>query len=47
MEWPLEDNHVEIDFLQAIEQCDGLWVGKARRWAEGVEKGEIVRFSDA
>jgi hypothetical protein len=47
LEWPLEESHVKIDFFQAISQCDGIWVKKTRRWADGMEKGETVRFEDA
>ncbi|KAK5651372.1 hypothetical protein OQA88_12529 [Cercophora sp. LCS_1] len=37
---------LKADFFQAISQCDGIWVGKSDRWAESIEKGEIVRFED-
>ncbi|KFA71356.1 hypothetical protein S40288_09392 [Stachybotrys chartarum IBT 40288] len=46
-EWPLEGSNVKINFFQAISQCDGIWVKKARRWADLLGKGEIVRFEDA
>ncbi|KAK4203378.1 phosphotransferase enzyme family-domain-containing protein [Triangularia verruculosa] len=45
--WPLEESHAEIDFFQAIAACDGIWVKRARRWADCMEKGERMRFEDA
>lgn len=48
--WPegrLGESYVKIDFFQAVSQCDGIWVKKTRRWADHMEKGEIVRFEDA
>lgn len=47
LEWPLEESYVKIDLFQAISQCDGIWVKKTRRWADLMEKGEIVRLEDA
>ncbi|KAL6860723.1 hypothetical protein ACO1O0_004757 [Amphichorda felina] len=46
-EWPLEESYVKIDFFQAISQCDGFWVQKTSRWADRIEKGDIIRFEDA
>lgn len=47
LEWPLEESYVKLDFFQAVSQCDGIWVKKARRWADRMERGEVVRFEDA
>lgn len=47
LEWPLEESYVKIDLFQAIWQYDGIWVKKTRRWANLMEKGEIVRLEDA
>lgn len=47
LDWPLEESYVKVDFFQAISQCDGIWVTKASRWADYMEKGEVVRFKDA
>ncbi|KAM0259448.1 hypothetical protein ACHAQJ_003343 [Trichoderma viride] len=44
-EWA-EESPLKNDFYEAVEQCDGLWLSKARRWAERMEKGESVRFKD-
>ncbi|CAI4218699.1 unnamed protein product [Parascedosporium putredinis] len=48
--WPelsLEESAVKIDFFEAVSQCDGIWVKKARRWADCMQKGEVVRWDDA
>lgn len=45
-EWPLEESYVELDFFQAVSQCDGIWVKKAVRWADYLEKGQVMRFKD-
>ncbi|KAK8924260.1 hypothetical protein VCV18_004679 [Metarhizium anisopliae] len=37
-EWPYKESYVKIDFFQAISQCDGIWVKKASRWADYMEK---------
>ena len=47
LDWPPEESHVKIDFFQAVSQCDGIWVGKTHRWADYMERGEVVRFEDA
>ncbi|KAH7175948.1 hypothetical protein EDB81DRAFT_896735 [Dactylonectria macrodidyma] len=44
-EWA-EESPLKNDFYEAVSQCDGLWLSKARRWAERMEKGESVRFKD-
>ncbi|KAI9155569.1 Altered inheritance of mitochondria protein 9 [Paramyrothecium foliicola] len=45
-EWA-EERTLESDLYEAALQCDGLWMGKAQRWAERTKKGEFVRFEDA
>lgn len=48
--WPelsLEESAVKIDFFEAVSQCDGIWVKKAHRWADCMQKGEVVRWDDA
>jgi hypothetical protein len=45
-EWRHEESHVKVTFFQAITLCDGMWVNKVRRWADRIEKGEIVRLED-
>ncbi|KAK4652912.1 hypothetical protein QC762_0078120 [Podospora pseudocomata] len=45
-EWPLEESYVELDFFQAVSQYDGIWVKKAVRWADYLEKGQVMRFKD-
>lgn len=44
-EWA-EERPLENDFYEAVSQCDGLWLSRARRWAEHLENGEFVRFKD-
>ncbi|KAK4173420.1 phosphotransferase enzyme family-domain-containing protein [Triangularia setosa] len=39
-EWPLEESY-------AIAACDGIWVKRARKWADCMEKGKTMRFEDA
>ncbi|KAK0391527.1 hypothetical protein NLU13_1027 [Sarocladium strictum] len=38
---------LKLNFYQAVSQCDGIWVGKASRWADAVERGESIPFDDA
>lgn len=45
--WPLEESRGKVEFLQAISQCDGVWVKKAGRWAERMERNDFVPFEDA
>lgn len=45
-EWE-EADPLKLNFYQAVSQCDGIWVGKADRWADAVEKGEFIPFEDA
>ncbi|KAK4644030.1 hypothetical protein QC761_0048400 [Podospora bellae-mahoneyi] len=45
-EWSLEESYVELDFFQAVSQCDGIWVKKAVRGADYLEKGQVMRFKD-
>ncbi|KAK4177412.1 hypothetical protein QBC36DRAFT_345504 [Triangularia setosa] len=42
-----QESYAEINFFQAIAQCDGIWVRKARRWADCMEKGKRIRFEDS
>jgi hypothetical protein len=45
-EWE-EADPLKLNFYEAVSQCDGIWVGKADRWADAVERGEFVPFKDA
>lgn len=46
-EWPLEGSEAKVEFFQAVMYCDGIWMRKAGRWADAVEKGQGVRLEDA
>ncbi|KAK3367804.1 phosphotransferase enzyme family-domain-containing protein [Podospora didyma] len=46
-QWSPEESHPEIDFFQAVMQCDGMWVKQAGRWPDRMENGEVIRFEDA
>jgi hypothetical protein len=45
-EWSLEESCVKIDFHEAVSRCDGLWRKQVGRWADCMEKGEVVRLED-
>lgn len=39
-----DDFHGEIDLIQAVSICDGIWVKKVGRWVDSMEKGEMIRL---
>lgn len=41
-----EAKALQIDFYEAVGQCDGLWTKMVRRWVESIEKGKTIRFRD-
>jgi hypothetical protein len=44
--WPLGESNAEVDFFQAVSLCDGLWGKRVGRWADRLERGEVVRLDD-
>ncbi|CAI6339207.1 unnamed protein product [Periconia digitata] len=46
-ELPLKESFTKVEFFRAVEQCDGIWVKKAGRWADRTKQGEVLQFVDA
>lgn len=44
--WPLGERNAEVDFFQAVSLCDGPWGKRVGRWADRLERGEVVRLDD-
>lgn len=47
-DWPLEESQIKVDFYDAVLQCSGgiLWK-KVARWADSIERGDMIRWADA
>ncbi|KAL1862678.1 hypothetical protein Daus18300_008476 [Diaporthe australafricana] len=47
-DWPLEDNYLKVDFLEAVFQCGAvIFVKKVDRWVDSIERGDLIRWADA
>lgn len=47
-DWPLEESHRKVDFFEAVLQCSaGIFVKKVNRWVDSVERGDLIRWTDA
>ncbi|KAK4221287.1 kinase-like domain-containing protein [Podospora fimiseda] len=44
--WCCEESRVKVEFLEAVQQCDGIWVKRVGRWADALSRGESVRLED-
>jgi hypothetical protein len=46
--WPLGGSQIKIDFRDAVLQCGaGIFKKKVARWADRMERGEVIRWADA
>ncbi|KAH8747236.1 kinase-like domain-containing protein [Diaporthe sp. PMI_573] len=46
--WPLQGSQIKVDLVDAVLQCSaGIFVKKVDRWADSIERGELVRWADA
>lgn len=46
-DWPVEDSQSKVDFYEAMLQCDaGVFVKQVERWADSLERGEVMRWDD-
>lgn len=47
-DWPLEEDHIKVDFFEAVLQCSsGIFVKKVDRWVDNIERGNLIRWADA
>ncbi|KAK7711997.1 hypothetical protein SLS64_005268 [Diaporthe eres] len=47
-DWPLEENHLKVDFFEAVLQCSsGIFVKKVDRWVDSIQRGNLIRWADA
>lgn len=47
-DWPLEENHMKVDFFEAVLQCSsGIFVKKVDRWVDSIQRGNSIRWADA
>lgn len=46
--WPLEESQIKVDFYNTVLLCSGgiFWKVVAR-WADSIERGELIRWEDA
>lgn len=46
--WPCEESHIKVDFIDAVLQCSsGVFVKQVDRWIDSIERGYLIRWSDA
>jgi aminoglycoside phosphotransferase (APT) family kinase protein len=47
-DWPVEESYLQIDFYEALLQCSaGVFLKKVNRWVDSIERGHLLRWTDA